>query len=237
MLYIIGLGLRDGDITQQGIDALQDADVAYAELYTNAIEYDLAALEDRAGTAVTELDREQVEDDDTVLDAAQDRDVAFLVSGDPLTATTHQDTLFRARDQGIDTAVIHAPSILTAVAETGLSIYKFGRTTTLPEPYNGTVPDSPFNVIEQNRAQGLHTLLLLDIDMTADEALDILEKRFAAETELLVCAELGTADRTVRYGPLSDVASATDVFDIPVSVIVPGELSENEEERLEPFRT
>jgi diphthine synthase len=236
MLSLIGLGLRDGDITQRGVKALERADIAYAELYTNAIDYDLTALEDRTGTTITVLDREQVEDQDTVLDDARDHNVVFLVSGDPLTATTHQDILFRAREQGIDTAIIHAPSILTAVAETGLSIYKFGRTTTLPEPYDGTVPDSPFEVIRQNREQGLHTLLLLDIGMTAETALAILGERLDSDTELLICSELGTTDHRVRYGPLSDVASTVEAHRVPASVIIPGDLSANEIERLEPFK-
>lgn len=236
MLYLIGLGLRDGDIAQNGIDALSQVNTAYAEFYTNAIEYDLDALEQKTGTDITVLDRDQVEDEDNVITAAREHDVAFLVSGDPLTATTHQDILFRARNEGIRTEVIHAPSILIAVAETGLSIYKFGRVTTLPEPYNGTVPGSPFDVMQKNQDAGLHTLMLLDIGMTADEALDILEEQVSADQEILVASELGTASQTIRAGTLAELSSATDQFGVPCSVIIPGERSENEESRLESFR-
>ncbi len=236
MLSLIGLGLRTDDITQRGLQALKQADIAYAELYTNAIEYDLDALEDRTGTPITELDRNAVEDKDQVVADAQEQDVAFLVSGDPLTATTHQDILFRARQHGIETAIIHAPSILTAVAETGLSIYKFGRITTLPEPYNGTVPDSPFDVVDQNREHGLHTLMLLDIGMTATEALATLSDRLDQDTELLVCAELGTTNRKMRIGTITDLSGTVDDLRVPCSVIIPGQLSDNEEERLETVR-
>lgn len=235
MLWIIGLGLRDGDIPQNGVDALSAADVAYAELYTNAIDYDLDAITGRTGTDITELDRSAVEDEDRIVQEAQEQDVAFLVSGDPLTATTHQDILFRARDAGIETEVVHAPSILTAVTETGLSIYKFGRTTTLPEPYNGTVPDSPFDVMHTNRENGLHTLLLLDIGMEMGEALDIITDRIVEDTLLVAASRLGTDDRTVRTGNVQELKTVTDDFDVPCSIIVPGDISANEQERIDRF--
>ncbi len=233
MLTIIGLGLRDGDIAQNGLDAIADVGRAYAELYTNAIDYDLAALEDRTGTPITVLERDDVEDADRIVTEAQEQDIVFLVSGDPLTATTHQDILFRARENGITTRVVHAPSILTAVAETGLSIYKFGRTTTLPAPYNGTVPDSPFDVIASNRENGLHTLLLLDIGMEMGEALDLVAGRLAADTDVVACSELGTTDRIIRYGTVDELREGAEMFDVPCSIIVPGDLSDNEQERLD----
>ncbi|MFB6295000.1 MAG: diphthine synthase, partial [Candidatus Nanohaloarchaea archaeon] len=76
--------------------------------------------------------------------------------------------LFRARRRGFDVEVVHAPSILTAVAQTGLSLYKFGRTTTLTIQ-NGAVPGSVFDAVRENQAAGLHTLVLLDIGMTVNE--------------------------------------------------------------------
>lgn len=232
MLRLIGLGLRDGDISLRGAAAVAAADVAYAELYTNSIDYDLDRLAERTGTAITVLSRSQVEEEDTPLQAAHEQDVAFLVSGDPLVATTHQEIVFRARAAGIDVSIVHAPSILTAVAETGLSSYKFGRVTTLPEPYNGTVPDSPFDVIAANREHGLHTLLLLDIGMPIPDALDHVADR--VDAPLLACGRLGTDDATIRYGP-ADTLQGTE-YGTPACLIVPGNLSDNERERLATFK-
>lgn len=229
MLRIIGLGLVDDDLTVRGRDALADADEAYAELYTNSMEYDIDALARETGTEITVLDRDAVEEADTPLTRAREQDVAFLVSGDPLTATTHQDILFRAREEGIETEVYHAPSILTAVAETGLSIYKFGRTTTLPEPYNGTVPDSPFDVIAANREQGLHTLVLLDIGMTVADAASLIADR--VEGDVLACARLGAADRQMVVDDLDALRAVS--MPVPAALIVPGTLSDNERERLQ----
>ncbi len=235
MLHIVGLGLRDGDIPERGKQALEEADVAYAELYTNAITYDLDGLAARTGTEITVLDRQDVEDEDRILAEAATKQVVFLVSGDPLTATTHQDILFRAHEHGIDTEIVHAPSILIAVAETGISIYKLGRTTTLPEPYNGTVPDSPFDVVNANQETGLHTLMLLDIGMEMGDALDIISDRLNPDTDIIAASQLGTAARTIRYGTIADMVGVADVFDVPCSIIIPGTLSDNEQERLSAF--
>ncbi len=228
MLAIIGLGLSDDDISLRGLELLREADQGYAEFYTNSIDHDLAGLEERTGTPIEELDREGVEQEDRLLDAAAERDVAFLVSGDPLAATTHQDILFRARERGIETAVAHAPSVFTAVAETGLSLYKFGRTTTLTEQ-NGTVPGSVFDALEQNREQGLHTLLLLDIGMTVETALDLLGDR--VDGELIACARLGTPERRIVAAAPDELRDLS--FGLPAALVVPGGLSANEAERLE----
>lgn len=228
MLHLVGLGLRDGDIAVRGIDALEEADAAYAELYTNSIDYDLDALEERTGTEITVLDRAAVEDEDRVVQDAAERDVVFLVSGDPLAATTHQDLLFRARDRGIDVQAVHAPSILTAVAQTGLSLYKFGRTTTLTVQ-NGEVPGSVFDAVRGNREAGLHTLVLLDIGMAVDEALPLLDG--AVSGNVVVCDQVGTADQQIAVGETDEIAA--DRFGTPAAIIVPGDLSDNEAERLE----
>ena len=50
----------------------------------------------------------------------------------------------------------------------GLSNYRFGRQTTLTYPYQGWIATSPLEVIAVNRAQGLHTLVLLDLDPTGE---------------------------------------------------------------------
>src|SRR5581483_12435745 len=60
--------------------------------------------------------------------------------------------------------VIHGASIATAAAGLlGLMSYKFGRATTLVFPEGSYFPTSPYDVIRDNRARGLHTLTLLDL--------------------------------------------------------------------------
>ena len=49
---------------------------------------------------------------------------------------------------------------------TGLSDYKFGRSTTLTYPYGDWIVTSPLEVMLRNQMQGLHTLVLFDLDPT-----------------------------------------------------------------------
>ncbi len=64
-------------------------------------------------------------------------EVGVLIGGDCLSATTHVSLLLEATEQGVETRIIHGSSIFSAVAETGLSLYKFGRTVTMPFPEKG----------------------------------------------------------------------------------------------------
>ncbi|MFB6200129.1 MAG: SAM-dependent methyltransferase, partial [Candidatus Nanohaloarchaea archaeon] len=122
---------------------------------------------------------------------------------------------------------VHAPSVFTAVAETGLSLYRFGRTTTLTEQ-NGKVPDSVWEAVEDNREEGLHTLLLLDIGMSASKAVELLEGAFE---EVLVCSRLGTPDSETVRGEPGELE--VEGFEDPSSVVVPAGFSPNEKKRLE----
>lgn len=74
-------------------------------------------------------DRTTVEQgSDLILQHAKDEDVALLVVGDPMAATTHHDIITRAEDKGISVRVIHNASIMNAVAACGLQLYTFGQT-------------------------------------------------------------------------------------------------------------
>ncbi|MFB6216738.1 MAG: SAM-dependent methyltransferase, partial [Candidatus Aenigmatarchaeota archaeon] len=86
MFYLIGLGLEDGEITKKGLEALEKVEKAYVEFYTNTETVDVELLEEETGTEIQKLSREKVEQENILLESAEERDTAFLVSGDPLTA-------------------------------------------------------------------------------------------------------------------------------------------------------
>lgn len=233
MLYLIGLGLDDGEITVKGRKALESVDRAFAEFYTNTANIDIEELEEETGTGIEELSREEVEQQEEVSAAMEDGDVAFLVSGDPLTATTHYDIKHRAEEKGEKVEVIHAPSILTSVAETGLNVYKFGRVVTLPED---SKPVSVLDHIEENDSIGLHTLVLLDIDYPADRAADkLVEMGVDPEREAVVIERANQSSQWINVGALEDMASA-DLGRPPHSIILAGEKDHKEEEFLEAHR-
>lgn len=176
MLTFIGLGLYDDrSITVEGRDALRDADRAYAEFYTSKlIGTTLEDLEAAYETDIEVRDRAGVEQEpDDILAAAKDEDVAFLTAGDTMISTTHVDLRLRAHERGIETHVIHGVTAQTATSSlTGLQNYRFGKATTLPFPYaHGAdgLPASVTNTIDDNRADGLHTVVYLDIKAAREE--------------------------------------------------------------------
>jgi diphthine synthase len=178
-IIFIGLGLSDDrSITIEAIDACKKCDVLFAEQYTSKVSPgSLERLEKMIGKEIHVLGRMDVEEG-APLKLAKDHVVGFLVPGDPMTATTHVDLRIRANDLGLETGIVHGTSAMIAVPGIlGLQHYKFGRTITIPFSQKGFEPTSPFEQLDKNFRQGLHTLALLDIQsaedryMTANEGL------------------------------------------------------------------
>ncbi len=243
MLYLVSLGLHDEkDISLRGIEALKKSDKVFMELYTSSIKPDISSLESMIWKKITVIDRREVEEECTILQSAKSCNTAFIVPGDALSATTHQQIVFEARKLGIPVEVIHGSSIFTAIAETGLSLYKFGMTVSLPKPQEHYFPMSPYENILENKKRGLHTLILLDIGMNANEAFGILlelEKKagknlFSEDTKLVVVAHLGQ-DSTIKYGMITDLKKE-ELYNLPHTLILPGELHFSENEFLSQFK-
>ncbi|KAG5440603.1 hypothetical protein PCK2_000313, partial [Pneumocystis canis] len=118
------------------------------------------------GCPVIAINRETVEfDSDILLREACKTDIAFLVVGDPLSATTHLDLLLRARREGISTRIVYNASIINAIGAVGLQLYNFGQTVSLVFFTETWKPNSIYFRIKENRDLGLHTLILLDLRM------------------------------------------------------------------------
>ena len=134
VLYFIGLGLGDEkDITVKGLEIVRMCHKVYLESYTSILAITKQSLEDFYGREVIEADRIFVESKcEEMLQLAINHNIAFLVVGDPLCATTHADLFLRAAEQNIKVEIIHNASIFTAVAVTGLQLYKFGETVSIP---------------------------------------------------------------------------------------------------------
>ena len=62
---------------------------------------------------------------------AKSSNVALLVYGSPLFATTHMSIVLDAEKMGVRVKVIYSASVLDGVAETGLQLYKFGKTASM----------------------------------------------------------------------------------------------------------
>ncbi len=249
MLSIIGIGLNDEkDITLKGLELIKQSDFVYLESYTSILQCDVSALEKLYGKKIILADRTLVEQkaEETILKNAKTKNVSFLVIGDALSATTHTDLLKRAKDLGIKVNIVHNASILTAVAETGLQLYKFGKTTSMPFPEKNFQPETAYEVIKDNLSSGLHTLVLLDLRpqenkfMTVNQAINILleiqEKRKEKTiTKIIGCARLGSEKPTIKFGTAKELKDF-NFGKPPHCLIIPGKMHFAEEEFVGQFK-
>jgi len=221
---VIGLGLGDAkDITVRGLEIVKRAKRVYLEAYTAILSshLDVRPLEEFYGREVILATRTMVEQQsDLLFEGAKEEDVAFLVVGDPLAATTHHDLITRAHELGIATRVVHNASIMNAVAACGLYLYTFGQTVSIPFFDEKWRPMSFYHKIATNMNNDMHTLCLLDIKvkeqsreniargleiyeppryMTINQALEqLLEAE--AEFKLGICTESSWAIGLARIG-------------------------------------
>ncbi len=245
-LFLIGLGLADEkDITLKGLDAVKQCNKVYLEHYTSGLSCSKEDLEQLYGKKVEIADRNFVESAEVLLKEAKESDVALLIIGDPLCATTHWDILQRAKEQNIKTVVIHNASIINAIGAVGLQVYKFGKTTSIPFPKENFEPESYYNIIKENKSIGAHTLVLLDLDpinnrfMSVNEAIELLrkidrkrnEKVFLPKDWCIGIARLGAKDQKIVSGTVIEVSDA-DFGKGPHCLVVPGNLHFLEEEAL-----
>ena len=245
-LYLIGLGLWDEkDISVKGMETVKSCDKVYLEKYTSVLfGTNNEKLEKLIGKKLTLLDREAMEQKKPYLKEAKDGKIAVLVGGDPLSATTHMETLLEARDLKIETKVIHAASIMTSAAQCGLFLYKFGKTCSIPFWSENYEPTSFYDIISENQSIGAHTLVLLDLKpeedkfMTINQAMEYLikassekEGSLTEETYVVGIARMGSEDQVMKFGKVSELIKHD--FGGPMHiVIVPGDINPIEAENL-----
>lgn len=183
MLLLVGLGLSDNDIPIGALEVCRLCDL-YVDRFTSMIpEKTLSRINEFAGKRITELTRQDMEEDSrNIVKMAAAKDIAILVGGDPLMATTHKLLLIEAKKQGVKTGIIHANSIITAaMGESGLDFYRFGSICTIPKWSAHYKPVAFYKKIEANLTNGNHSILLLDYDskkmetLGIGEAIDVLE--------------------------------------------------------------
>jgi len=248
LLYFIGLGLfSEDDISFKGFNALKNVDVIYAEFYTaKLMGGNIDNIMNKVDAPFITLKREDVENRNLVINDALEKDVAFVVAGDPLMATTHTELYVEAINKGIETKIIHGSSIFSAAPGlAGLQAYKFGKTTTVPFPDENFFPHSPYDAIKSNLEMGLHTLVLLDIQahkdkyMRVNEAIEYLSKVESVRKEnifgddriVIGIAQAGSDKPVVKGGKVSEIVDFD--FGEPLHcMIVPGNLHFVEAEAL-----
>lgn len=236
MLYIIGLGLHINGITQEGLEAVKKSKKVYLENYTVDFPYPVNKISEVMNKKIYQADRQKVESLE-IVDEARKKDVALLVYGSPLTATTHISLVEEAIKSEVKYKVIYSSSIIDAVAETGLQVYKFGKITSMPKWKKSYEPDSFLDVVKQNKSIQAHSLILIDIDMEFKEAIKQLEKATKNKnikiSSLMICQSLGTKHKKIVYGKFSDIKN--EKIYKPFCFIIPGKLHFNEKQFLEMY--
>jgi len=236
MLYLIGLGLgEERDLTLRAIEIVKKCD-CYCELYTSFWHGSMKNLEEMIGKEIKTLNRRDLEEDlISFLKKAKENNIVLLVPGDPLAATTHSDIVLEAKKRRIPVEIIHNASILSAIGEVGLQLYKYGKVATIP--LNGNLENVKITV-KGNRKLGLHTLLLFDLDkelnlyMRVFDALKmLLKKRIVSnKSKLIVFASAGK-NPEIYYDNVKSLMRKR--IDPPAVIVIPGKLHFREKEFLE----
>ncbi|MFP3483373.1 MAG: diphthine synthase [Caldivirga sp.] len=245
-LYIVGVGLGPGQITQEAINVLRSVGEVFIEEYTSMFETSLGDhIAKVVGRMVVKLSRRDLEEESgrVIINAIRERGSAALaVIGDPMLATTHSALVTQATQLGIRVRVINGISIVcAAVSQAGLSPYKLGPVATVTYERGGVLSKRAYEVLAGNISRGLHTPLLLDIKdeggfMSIREAVDVLirledeVKQGIVSDDLAAVFEsrIGWSDQAVV------VASLTNPPDLkpPSVILIPGLLNPVEEEYL-----
>ena len=235
-LFLIGTGMNQNSLTAEALAILKTADKIYLENYTVNFPYPKSELESQYKIKIEELDRSKVEDE-SILEEAKNSQIALLVYGDSLSATTHIQLILECKKQNIKYQIFHNASILTTVAETGLSLYKFGKTTSMPNWAEHTnKPTSFATYIKENNSIKAHTLILTDIGLEISPAITQLKESAKKENltlpeKIIALSHAGTPQQKIFYDTLGKLTSRN--IEMPFCLIITKNLSHIEQETLE----
>ncbi|CAA3020441.1 probable diphthine methyl ester synthase [Olea europaea subsp. europaea] len=188
------------------------------EAYTSLLSFGLSSLgkstlENLYGKLIIVADRETVEEKtDDILSEAQSSDVAFLVVGDPLGATTHTDLVVRAKKLGVDVKVVYNASVMNAIGVCWLQLYRYGEIISIPFFTENWRPDSFYEKIRRNRTLGLHTLCWLAY---SKDTTRVGLARVGSEDQAIVTV----ADRETVEEKTDDILSEAQSSDVAFLVV------------------
>ncbi len=236
MLYLIGLGLKENSLTEEALRLLKKVNKIYLEKYTSVFPYSLSKLKSVIKKDIEELSREDIEGEEIVLKAKL-KNIALLVYGDALSATTHISLILKCKQKRIAFKIIHNSSVFTAIAETGLQLYKFGKTSSMPKWEKHFEPESFINYVKQNLSINAHSLILVDIGLEFKEALNELDESCKDNKikldKIIICSCLGTDKQKILYGTLNKLSRKK--IKNPFCIIIPSKLHFIEEKSLKRF--
>lgn len=249
MLYIVGLGLRGlNSLTIEGDMVLRSCSEIFLEGYTSVSpEGTIHDISRHLGAPVHLLGRQDIEGSDMLIRKASEHNVALIVTGDPLSATTHNQIRIDAMRLGVQVEVLENASVTSVIpGRVGLLPYRMGPTVSLPFFSDKFHPRSVLSKIQSNLAMNLHTLVLLDLKDSRtmyphEAAMELLELEsrhgtgtLGPETEIIVAAKVSQSGESLMHGPLQNFAMQN--LDLsPSALVIPAKLSEKEWEFVSAF--
>ncbi len=247
MLFLVGTGIAYNDISIRAAERCKGCDV-YIERYTSLVDDEkVRYLSELFGKKISFLNREDLEEKaKEIVARAASKNIAILVGGDPLTATTHKILFIEAKKQSVGVEVLHSSSAISAITgESGLDFYRFGQVCTIPRWSDRYKPVSFYETIERNLSHNLHSLVLLDYYPEKGSTLslhDAVNELLAAEefykkgiieggTKVMTMRNIGLSNQEVKMTTIEEAKAevASGMF----AVIFPAKLSEVEKETID----
>lgn len=249
MLNLLGLGLRGvKSLTLEQLETLKLSKIVYFETYTSVSPSGtIRELEKILGKEILPADRVLVESQEEIIRQAAYQVVSIVITGDPLSATTHNQLRADALEAGIDVAVFENASIVSVIpGKIGLFPYRMGPPVSVPFPEDNFLPRSVAEKIAANLSQNQHTILLLDLrdgrTMFPYEALSTIlqmEERYNLrflnmESMVFSLSRVSQDGERLIYDTVSNIMLAR--FDqFPAALVIPAKLNHNEEAFAEKF--
>lgn len=237
MLYLIGLGLNKESITYDAMNAIKNCRKVYLENYTVNLPYSVSDIQNIIQKKIIPAEREFVESNE-IVKQSKHQNIVLLVYGSPLVATTHISLIHEAKKMKVPFRIISNASILDAIVETGLQVYKFGKIASIPAWKKNYKPTSFAEIIKQNQKINAHTLVLIDIDLGFQETLKQLEESSKEHKikldKIIVCSKLGTKTQKILYEDFKKFKKIKEI-EKPYCLIIPGKLHFLENKTLNSF--
>jgi diphthine synthase len=233
MLNILGIGLRGlKSITLEEADVIRASETVYLDGYTSMLPAGaVGEISSFFQKEVVPVGRDFIEGKSPIIDICESRNVALLVVGDGMSATTHGILAASCRSRGIEVKVYENASIINAIpGRLGLYGYRMGPIVSLPFITGSFFPSSVFSKIYRNHENGMHTIVLLDLKdgRTIDTKqafawLKELESRsslkhFLSEETICVVSALYHDSEKIACGHIDDLMH--EEFDSPSSIVI-----------------
>ena len=253
MLWLIGIGVTGyKGVSLHALDILKKCDIIYFERFTSPLYgddlFNLNSLIEgyNKRRKIIPAQRWFIEDGKEIIEQAKNGNVALISYGDPLIATTLTELEVRARKNSINVDVIHAASGITSlIGESGLHIYKIGRTVTMMSSPQSAI--SVYNVIFDNLLSGNHTLILTEYNSDHNKSFfldpiqvfkmlfevekDIRYNVFSDETFVIVASRIGIEQKKIISGKIKSLIGMSFGTG-PHSIIVTGSIHFSESDAI-----